>query len=108
MIEKTLQNELQIKIGQNAQENWNLIDGSQNDWYWFHLKSFPSSHVVLCCSNPTRESLIEAAKYCKQSTKYKNVPNIKISYCQIQNIRKSNKVGSITYISNRKVKEIKL
>ena len=108
MLQKTLDDQSQLKIGQNAQDNWDLIDESQSEWYWFHLKSFPSSHVVLCCENPSETSLVVAAQHCKQATKYKNVPNIKVSYCRIGNIQKAGKVGSVTYVSKRKVKHIKL
>tara|TARA_Y100001935_G_scaffold161197_1_gene132588 strand:- start:208 stop:534 length:327 start_codon:yes stop_codon:yes gene_type:complete len=97
-----------IKIGENAKENWALIDASEPEWWWFHLKSFPSSHVVLETSEPTNEELIAAATWCKDTTKYRNLKNLKVSYCQIKNIKKAEKVGSVTFLSNRKVKEIKL
>ena len=97
-----------IKIGENAKENWALIDASEPEWWWFHLKSFPSSHVVLETSEPTNEELIAAATWCKDTTKYRNLKNLKISYCQIKNIKKAEKVGSVTFVSNRKVKDIKL
>jgi len=97
-----------IKIGENARENWALIDASEPEWWWFHLKSFPSSHVVLETSEPTNEELIAAATWCKDTTKYRNLKNLKISYCQIKNIKNAEKVGSVTFLSNRKVKEIKL
>ena len=97
-----------IKIGENAKENWALIDASEPEWWWFHLKSFPSSHVVLETSEPTNEELIAAATWCKDTTKYRNLKNLKVSYCQIKNIKKAEKLGSVTFLSNRKVKEIKL
>ena len=97
-----------IKIGENAKENWALIDASEPEWWWFHLKSFPSSHVVLETSEPTNEELIAAATWCKDTTKYRNLKNLKVSYCQIKNIKKAEKVGSVTFLSNRKVKDIKL
>ena len=97
-----------IKIGENAKENWALIDASESEWWWFHLKSFPSSHVVLETSEPTNEELIAAATWCKDTTKYRNLKNLKVSYCQIKNIKKAEKAGSVTFLSNRKVKEIKL
>ena len=97
-----------IKIGENAKENWALIDASEPEWWWFHLKSFPSSHVVLETSEPTNEELIAAATWCKDTTKYRNLKNLKVSYCQIKNIKKEEKPGSVTFLSNRKVKEIKL
>ena len=97
-----------IKIGENARENWELIDNSESEWWWFHLKSFPSSHVVLQTNDPTSEELIAAATWCKDTTKYRNLKNLKVSYCQIKNIKKAEKIGSVTFLSNRKVKEIKL
>tara|TARA_B100001093_G_C26478614_1_gene863848 strand:- start:42 stop:368 length:327 start_codon:yes stop_codon:yes gene_type:complete len=106
MIHKTLENNLNIIIGQNAIDNWKIIDYAKSDWYWFHLKSFPSSHVILCSSNPNQYSINEAANYCKSFTKYKNVPNIKVSYCKIRNIQKTNKPGQVTFISNKQVKNI--
>ena len=108
MKEIQLKQENLIKIGENAKENWALIDASEPEWWWFHLKSFPSSHVVLETSEPTSEELIAAATWCKDTTKYRNLKNLKISYCQIKNIKKAEKVGSVTFLSNRKVKEIKL
>tara|TARA_Y100000389_G_scaffold109340_1_gene106403 strand:+ start:7497 stop:7823 length:327 start_codon:yes stop_codon:yes gene_type:complete len=107
MLYKTLEDNSKIIIGQNAKENWDLIDKAEPEWTWFHLKSFPSSHVVLCCPEPTEQNLLSAAIHCKDSTKYKNVPHIKVSYCKINNIKKSDKIGSVSYVSKRKVKEIK-
>jgi predicted ribosome quality control (RQC) complex YloA/Tae2 family protein len=107
MLYKILDDKTEIKIGQSAKENWDLIEKSNPDWYWFHLKSFPSSHVVLCSSQTSEQNLALAAQFCKQTTKYKNVPNIKVSYCKINNLNKADKIGSVTYISKRKVKEIK-
>jgi len=97
-----------ISIGENAQENWDLIDNSNDNWYWFHLKSFPSAHVVLHCDEPTNEQMIEAANYCKLATKYRNLKNLKVSVCKIKNIKKANKIGSVNFVSNRQVKDIKL
>ena len=97
-----------ISIGENAQENWDLIDSSEGEWLWFHLKSFPSAHVVLHSDNPTNEQMMAAAVYCKDSTKYKNLKNLKISYCKIKNIKKAEKIGSVNFVSNRQVKDIKL
>lgn len=99
---------IKIKIGENAQENWDLVDSSNENWYWFHLKSFPSCHVILETENPTAEQLVYAAEMCKKYTKYRNLKNLKVSYCLVKNLKKSEKIGSVNFISNRKVKDIKL
>jgi predicted ribosome quality control (RQC) complex YloA/Tae2 family protein len=35
-------------LGKNAQDNWDIIKKSQDNWLWFHLDKFPSGHVVIC------------------------------------------------------------
>ena len=97
-----------IKIGENENENWKLIDESDKKWTWVHLKSFASCHVIIENENASLEAIKFAGNLCKENTKYKNVPNLKISYCLIENIIKGTKPGEVSFKSNRKVKELKL
>lgn len=97
------------KIGQNQEENWELIDEAykNNDQYiWFHLNSFPSCHVIMEDTEESNENIIMGAQLCKENSKYKNVPNIKVCYTKISNIQKGEKIGSVTFYSNRKKKTI--
>lgn len=105
---KCLSDGTPLHIGESAKENWELIDNSESEWTWFHLKSFPSSHVIVHKETLTSDELIQAAKECKMSTKYRNLKNIKISYCQISNVRKASNVGAVNFVSNRKVKQIQI
>lgn len=101
--------EVVFKIGQNQQENWDLIDEAykNNDQYiWFHLNSFPSCHVIVEDENPDNNTIIEAAQLCKENSKYKNVPNVKICYTRVCNLKKEKKIGSVSFHSNRKKKYI--
>jgi hypothetical protein len=97
-----------IKIGKSAKENWELIDQSDGDWTWVHLQSFPSCHVIIECKNPSQHIIKHAGYLCKMNTKYKNVPNIKISYCLVKNLNKGEKTGEVYFKSNRQVKEFKI
>ena len=81
------------KIGQNAQENWDLLDNSAN-FVWFHLRSFPSCHVV------------EGANLCLKNTKYRNLKNVKVNYTPLKNIKKADTIGAVHFISNKKVRTI--
>jgi predicted ribosome quality control (RQC) complex YloA/Tae2 family protein len=96
--------ETNIKIGQSAQENWNLIDFSNQNYIWMHLNSFPSCHVVIENEDPSNELLVEGARLCKDNTKYKNMKDIKICYTTISNLIKGKEIGSVSYKSKRKVK----
>lgn len=87
-----------IIIGKNANDNWSIIENANPDDY--HLKSFPSAHVV--CSDISK--LSECASECKKHSKYKNVRNIKVIYTHINNLIKGDTPGSVYFKSNRKVK----
>ena len=65
-------------IGQNSQENWNLLDSCNkinNEYIWFHLNSFPSCYVIMCsplndisCIESKNILLNYGAELCKQNT----------------------------------------
>lgn len=93
-----------ILIGTNARENWRIIDSSEDDDIWFHLKDYPSCHVIVQLKKEINSTeILEISKLVIENTnKYKNVKNLKISYCLIKDITKNkNKVGSV-FIKNEK------
>jgi len=96
-------------LGENAQDNWNILNNANPENYFFHLSSFPSCYVILICEDqPTTEQIIKAAEICRNTTKYRNLRNIKVDYCPCSNVKKGNVVGEAIFVSNRKVKQIKI
>lgn len=103
---KTIEyNGINILVGQNAEENWKMLETNEN-YLWFHLRSFPSCFVIIEDIEPDNLTVLEAATICKQHTKYRNLNNLKINYTHIKNIRKVGKTGTVEFISNRKVSTI--
>lgn len=114
---KIHEREFIMKIGQNAKENWNLIDES-DDWdLWFHIDDLPSAHVIvqevlnkknkINYSNEyfgyPKELIILCGQYCKFYTKiYKKVL---IVFTIVQNITKGKEIGSV-FINNTKTIKI--
>lgn len=97
------------KLGENSTENWEIFDNSQENNIFLHLSSFPSGYVILEIIDTFSFDMIHmAAKICKQYTKYKNVPNIKVDYCRCNNIKKGCIVGEVMFRSKRQVKQIKI
>ena len=93
-----------MKIGRNAQENWDLLDQAvQTDW-WFHLDKFPGPHVYLETLDET--SLLLAAQAAKMFSKYKNWKDIKVVYTQRKNLKRGETVGEVYIQSLRKCKYI--
>jgi predicted ribosome quality control (RQC) complex YloA/Tae2 family protein len=94
-----------IIVGQNAQENWDIID-FQSSFVWLHLNSFPSCHVIIESENPDEDIMAFAAQLCKENTKYKNLKNLKVCYTKCSNLQKGIDIGSVVYKSKRQVKTI--
>jgi predicted ribosome quality control (RQC) complex YloA/Tae2 family protein len=112
------------KIGKNAQNNIDLIDEADKDDLWFHLKDVSSCHVIACLKNiqyTTRDDelpnfydidfdsldkkekqqiITQGALLCKQYSKLKSTKNINIIYTKIEDVYKTDVVGSVlTYKS---------
>ena len=98
-------NDTIIILGENAQDNWNIID-FESDYIWLHLDSFPSCHVIICDECPDNETIMYASELCKSKTKYKNLKNVKVCYTKCSNLKKGSDVGSVIYKSKRQVKRV--
>lgn len=87
-----------IKIGENARDNWDLIDISSQKDIWFHVSGHPSCHVVLCTDDvqkPNKSAIKYCAGLCKEGSKLKYNKSLKIMYTYIKNVRKADKPGSV-------------
>tara|TARA_R110002111_G_scaffold1360_2_gene9363 strand:- start:651 stop:977 length:327 start_codon:yes stop_codon:yes gene_type:complete len=95
------------KIGQNAKDNWNILDSSLEKYYFFHLSKFPSCYVILETEEKVNDSVLEiCARICLNNTKYRKAKNINVDCTTCDNIEKGTVIGEITYKSKRKVKRI--
>ena len=104
-MKQLLIDDITIKIGENANENWELSLKSKGEYTWIHLASFPSPHVIIEHESPSTQLINEGGILCKLYSKYKNLRNLKISVTTCSNLKKGDKPGEIYFKSNRKVKE---
>ena len=105
------ENPVIINVGQNAQDNWDTLDiyHKLGQGWWFHLKSFPSPHVFVQTDNLTKDLVEYAGRICKERSKYKMVRYpLVVSYTKCNNVVKDGGLGSVSFRSNRRVKEIKI
>ena len=107
MKEKNIE-EISIKLGENDSENWELIKKANGNYLWVHLTSFPSGHAIIESENPSKNVIIEAANFCKENTKYRNLSNLKITTTLCKNLKKGNKIGEVFFIKNKNIKEFVL
>jgi len=91
--------ENKIMIGENKDDNDLIISQAKQSDIWFHLANLPSCHVIIENSkeNPVTKEMI---KYCcllvKQNTKYKNIGKLRVQYCSIKQVKRTNEPGKVT------------
>jgi predicted ribosome quality control (RQC) complex YloA/Tae2 family protein len=99
--------ELKIYIGENASDNWKIIDNSNHFDIWFHLLGSPSSHVILHLPDKHFKCDSKALLYCanlvKHKSKLKMEKKVPVIYTFISNIKKGKEIGSVTTIKTNKL-----
>lgn len=88
-----------IEIGQNKQDNFDIIDLASPTDIWFHVEGMASCHVILKTDKKVRDTphqvLKRCAYLCKINSKAKILPKCDISYTTIDNITKTNIIGQV-------------
>ncbi len=96
-----------ILVGKNDAQNDRLtLKTAKKDYYWLHAKDIPGSHVIIESSQPSEQTLIEAAIIAAYYSKGKNSANVPVDYVPVKNIRKPNgaKPGFVIYEGQRTLK----
>ena len=99
--------EITFYIGENAEDNMNVLNIGKNSDIWFHAHDTSSCHVV--ADMPEKYTKKEkgyiikiGANLCKQHTKkLANQREIMISYTRLENISQTDVVGTVQYIDSR-------
>ena len=91
-----------FSVGNNASENFSVIDGSKENDIWFHVKDYSSCHVVASIPEDlklTKKNLKyiikQGAVLCKKYSKYSNVKDLAIIYTTMNNVQKTEVIGSV-------------
>lgn len=103
-----LNKEITFYIGQNKNENFDVIDKGDPDDLWFHADNESSCHVVAIMPNniikKDKKYIIKVgALLCKNNTnKLKKIKNVAFIYTEIKNIEKTNISGCVSITNNKK------
>ena len=95
-----------VHIGQDAEDNWNILSAAKGKHWFFHLTDFPSCYVILECNEPTEDEKMQCAKLCRDHTKHKLSGQVKVDATQCSNVkfdRKRDVVGECDYKDEGKV-----
>jgi predicted ribosome quality control (RQC) complex YloA/Tae2 family protein len=115
----TLKLNVVYKVGKDEYNNHQIIDESDKEDIWFHIKNSSSCHVIACLKNiafnryddelpnyynidfdtldkkQKLQVIKQGALLCKQFSKLKNQKNLEIIYTKIENVFKTEPVGSV-------------
>ena len=98
--------ESRVHIGQDAEDNWNILSAAKGKHWFFHLTDYPSCYVILECNEPTASEKQECARLCRDHTKYKLSGQVKVDATQCNNVkfdRRRDVVGECDYKDESKV-----
>lgn len=100
--------QMNFLVGQNAQENHDLIDAAAEQDLWFHISQHPSCHVIGKIPEDMELHKLDMTKIvkqgaiiCKSFSKFKSDKNVKIDYTLVKNVTKLKAKGSVS-ITNAK------
>lgn len=100
----TSSNGSRILVGKNNLQNDRLtLKTAHKDYYWFHVKNFPGSHVILENNRPDDQDLYEAAMLAAYFSKARMSANVPVDYVQVKRIHKPNgaKPGFVIYTGQK-------
>lgn len=101
--------EITFYIGQNKNENFDVIDKGDPEDLWFHANEVSSCHVVANIpddiSKKDKRYIIKAgALLCKKYTNKLNYANVvEIIYTEVKNIEKTQYSGCVKVSNGKKI-----
>ena len=97
-------NEYTLVIGNNKNENNELLEKSDLCWTWFHMENLPSCHGIINCSieKLNKDVIYKCALNIKNNTKYKKIPRLNVIYTELKNIKKTDNLGEVELLKTPK------
>lgn len=94
-----------IYVGRNAKQNWELLDNANDDDIWIHLDKFPSCYVIIDSNSkqPITNSHIKyAAQLCTTYSKSKipdDVKGVFYIFTNCKNVQKGKSTGEAVLLT---------
>jgi len=102
---------ISFRVGNNAADNFIIVDNAHPYDIWFHIHNHSSCHVIACMpedTNLTKKQLMyiikQGAIICKQHSKYKSQTNVEIIYTSIKNVTMTRTIGTVTTENTKTIK----
>lgn len=95
-----------IEVGKNNLQNDQLtLKTAKKTDIWLHVKDIPGSHVIIHDSDPSEQTLLEAANLAAYFSKGRQSSTVPVDYIHVKKIRKPNgaKPGFVVYEGQKTV-----
>jgi len=91
-------------IGQNAQDNFDLIEKSDPEYFWFHVNDSSSAHIVVSIpenfnKKEQRYLIKKGAELAKQHSSRKSDKDVTIVYTKIKNVTRMDIIGTVNIVN---------
>ena len=95
-----IKNNITFYIGQNTEENFQIIDNAKQTDLWFHIHQHSSCHVVASIPEKYNKKqlhkiAVQGGLLCKQYSKFKCHSNVNIVYCKVMHVKKTDILGQV-------------
>jgi len=94
--------EIDYYVGENAQDNFDMLDLCKPIDMWFHIHKESSCHVIANIPvdakfnrNQISKIVTQGAVLCKQHSKMKSRQNVEICYTRVINVVKTHVIGQV-------------
>ncbi len=96
-------NNINFKIGENAEDNWKIIQSANKDYYWVHADGVSSAHIIIEIDIALQDEIKFACIKCKEVSK--NVTDsTRFVVTQIKNIKLGSKPGEVYFKDDKQCK----
>jgi predicted ribosome quality control (RQC) complex YloA/Tae2 family protein len=93
-------NDYSIVIGQNKNDNFEIIDAANETDIWFHVQGESSCHIILKNTGSVKEipkQVVKRCAYlCKINSKAKTQSQCSVMYTPVNNVTKTKIIGQVT------------
>lgn len=93
-----------VLVGKNNLQNDQLtLKTAKKTDIWLHAKDIPGSHVIIKSSDPSEETLLEAANLAAYYSKFRLSAQVPVDYVAVKHVHKPNgaKPGYVIYENQR-------
>lgn len=91
--------EILFEVGENAHENTELIKAAYDKYFWLHMDSIPSPHVIIHTEIIDEDVLYFASKLCKErcNKKYKLSNRFYVVVTRVHNLELTDIPGEVEF-----------